>query len=61
MEKNINVWIDPWIPNNNGFIPKSIHGHTKIGNCEDSTNSRVNTLLTVSWKKYKKLVHILQQ
>ncbi len=34
MEKNINVWIDPWIPNNNGFIPNIIRGHTKIGNYE---------------------------
>ena len=32
--KNINVWIDPWIPNNNGFIPKSIHRHTKTWNYE---------------------------
>ena len=28
--KYINVLIGPWIPNNNGFIPKKIHGHRNL-------------------------------
>nr|XP_016455260.1 PREDICTED: uncharacterized protein LOC107779354 [Nicotiana tabacum] len=47
--KNINVWIDPWIPRNNGFTPKSIQ-------MQNNLDFKVADLIdedTHTWKLHK--------